>query len=301
MAPPGCHGESRASGANGLGLVAEMLLCRPRDSESHTRSPDIRVICISRRGHQAASIKVPRSTSQRVVGAGGVEIIHAPFPDIATEVEESVFVGGKRTDRRSKFEVIHLEGLVEVPDALAWRIAGTPRIAGLLLAALGGGFLAFVREPDGRAPLEVGEQAVKLILGHEPRFALLGGEPEAKINPVMPTDIHNRVIGIRRIFLVGKLDALFHTVEPVVAHSGGPNAGKGLESRDLDQRHPNAIDMRIRNRSLRHRGRLNRTPFVIQLCKGCQETAPISNLGHAQILQVGIRKIPQDSVIYAFV
>jgi hypothetical protein len=51
MASPGCHGESRASGANGLGLVAEMLLRRPRDSESHTRSPAIRVIRIPRRGH----------------------------------------------------------------------------------------------------------------------------------------------------------------------------------------------------------------------------------------------------------
>jgi hypothetical protein len=117
----------------------------------------------------------------------------------------------------------------------------------------------------------------------------------------MPTDIHNRVIGIRRIFLVGKLDAFFHTVESVIAHSGGPDAGKGLESRNSDQRHSNAIDMRIRNRSLRHRGHLDHAAFVVQLCKGGEQSSAVADFGHAQILQVGIREIAQDGVIYAFV
>jgi hypothetical protein len=46
---------------------------------------------------------------------------------------------------------------------------------------------------------------------------------------------------------------------------------------------------------------LNRTPFVIQLSKSRKETAAISNLGNAQILQVRICEIAQNSVIYPFI
>jgi len=264
MAPPGCHGESRFLGVGRLGLVAEVLLSPPCDSESHTRSSAIRIVRIPRRGHQTSPIKIPSTSTQCVVGPRGVEIIHAPFPDIATEIVKSVFVGGKRADRRGEFEIINFQALVVIPDSLARWVPWPPWVVRRQLAAFGWGFLAFVRQTNSGAPLEVGQQAIVLIIGHELGLTLLGGEPKAKINPVMPTHIHNRVVRFRRIFLVGKWDVFVHTVEPVVTHSSGPNTGEGLESWNLDHRHPNTIDMRIRNRRLRHRGRLNFGPFVIQ-------------------------------------